>query len=135
MARSTRTFLGGTVNIVFNHTRYATMDGSLLPKGGITFAMEEITPDLFNQITEDHILEAQFGFARCSDKDLYNKKIGREIAKGRMINTEFEVTAINQFVDGEDRDVRIIYLKANNIKVALVQRSTSYIRMEADLEG
>jgi hypothetical protein len=123
------------MNIVFNHTRYATMDGTLLPKGGITFAMEEIEPDLFNQITEEHVLEAQFGFARCSDKDLYNKKIGREIAKGRMVNTEFEVTSINQFVDGQDRDVKIIYLTNNNgINVALVQKTgSSFIRMEADV--
>jgi hypothetical protein len=111
------------------------MDGTLLPKGGITFAMEEIEPDLFNQITEEHVLEAQFGFARCSDKDLYNKKIGREIAKGRMVNTEFEVTSINQFVDGQDRDVKIIYLTNNNgINVALVQKTgSSFIRMEADV--
>jgi|SRR3990167_7804503 len=37
----------------------------------------------------------QIGISKCSDKDEYNKKFGREIAKGRSIKNPFSIFSLD----------------------------------------
>lgn len=62
--------------IKFVHLRNYSSDNKreIEPRGGITLAITE-KKDSFN-----------VGLAHCSFKDNYNKKIGRLIANGRLIN-------------------------------------------------
>lgn len=59
--------------------------------GGTTFAVEKIKIKNF-LIGEKITLKV--GFAKCSEKDNYNKKLGRELALNRMKEVKFEVTRI-----------------------------------------
>lgn len=113
------------MNIVYDHLRYASIDGKINPKGGITFAIEEISVEFFSNITEDHVLVAKFGVATCSKKDLYNKSIGRKIAKGRMVDTEFEVISINNFVNKDGQEIKFIYLTNGDTMLRLAHKENS----------
>ena len=75
------------------HDRTITID--LNPKGGTTLCLEVPTIEEFDAL-QPSLKEAvvfKFGAAECSAKDHYNKKIGREIAKGRLKDTYFFVTS------------------------------------------
>ena len=50
-------------------------DGYILPKGGRTTAF----------ITDNEGVELASGWADCSKKDVYDKKLGRMIATGRLL--------------------------------------------------
>lgn len=93
------------MKITFHHSR-----PRLSAKGGTTVAMEEIPVDMFKRITEDHIVEAKLGLAKCSKKDNYNKKIGRNIAKARMIDVELEVLAMAEWIRPDERPVKEVVL-------------------------
>ena len=69
-------------------------DTEIGAKGGTTIAMEEIPVDMFKQLTADNILLCQVGKAECSNKDNYNKKVGRNIAQGRMKEVPLFVESI-----------------------------------------
>lgn len=67
-------------------------------KGGTTLALEVPTVEEFDnfKITDPNkddysisTIELKFGSAKCSNKDNYNKKLGRNIAKGRMQTVVF----------------------------------------------
>lgn len=55
------------------HLRDRNQDGSVEPRGGITYA--------FQEYDEGHIL---FAVAYCSTKDNFNKRYGRAKASGRL---------------------------------------------------
>lgn len=69
-------------------------------RGGTTIAMEEIPVDMFNEMTPDHTLECFVGKAKCSNKDNYNKKTGRNIAVGRMKEIALSVLAVSTNENG-----------------------------------
>lgn len=57
------------------HIRHYTPDGKLDPRGGFTVAFERNSVDA-------SLLH--FAMAKCSKKDVYNKKRGRQVATGRL---------------------------------------------------
>ncbi len=66
------TELTRTDNLVFHFRIRKTETGEALPRGGATVVF---VPPL-----------ARFGVSVCSDKDVYNKKRGRNIAAGRALS-------------------------------------------------
>lgn len=52
-------------------------------KGGQTIVMEELKSWFVNALSEGEFFTKKVGKARCSDKENYNKKIGRELALSR----------------------------------------------------
>jgi hypothetical protein len=82
------------------HYRKFDKNGQLMPKGGITFA---IHLDAYNN--------GFVSIARCSNKDVFSRKLGRTIAEGRMNSSNkenlIEITVpeglpVKSFVDGLD---------------------------------
>jgi len=57
----------------FLHIRERSLRGDLAPRGGCTIAFAQIDPSTL-------ALAAAF----CSDRDQFSKRIGREIARGRL---------------------------------------------------
>ena len=56
------------------------------PKGGATFAVEELSIEAFDHLrksTFDTPVVLRVGIARCSSEDNYNKRIGRMISEAR----------------------------------------------------
>ena len=88
------------MNVQYYHSRLSDDNDNVLATGGTTIAMEEIPVELFKQISVEHVLECAVGKARCSDKDNYNKKVGRNIAKGRMKNVQLAVNMVGTHPDG-----------------------------------
>ena len=89
--------------IAFIHERIAK-DFELLefsyrefgPKGGRTHAIElPKTKDLTNLSLGDKI-DIRIGIAKCHPDDLYNKKIGRELALSKINNLEAIVKTIQK---------------------------------------
>lgn len=52
-------------------------------KGGQTIVMEELKSWFVNALSEGEFFTKKVGKARCSDKENYNKKIGRELSLSR----------------------------------------------------
>jgi hypothetical protein len=80
---------------VFNLGDITNIKTVLSAKGGTTLALQVPSLEQFNSFniidtTEDGweyrlpTIELDVGLAKCSDEDNYNKKIGRQIATGRM---------------------------------------------------
>lgn len=66
--------------IQFIHRRPVVIIGPARPadfasRGGFTVAYQEVQPGLI-----------EYSVAHCSPRDNFNKKIGRDIATGRLIN-------------------------------------------------
>lgn len=91
-------------NIQFHHKRLTvikqdklehTISIDLNPKGGTTLCLEVPSIEEFDalQPSLSTAVIFKFGVAECSTKDHYNKKIGREIALGRLKDTFFFVTS------------------------------------------
>lgn len=60
----------------FIHIRYTSLlDASPEPHGGLTIA--------YNFDPERRV--AKFYIAKCNDHEHYNKKIGRQVAEGRLV--------------------------------------------------
>lgn len=60
------------------HVRGLSEDDSYAPGGGFTF--------VFRCIRVNDALEIKYAVAECSSSDLFNKKIGRSIARARLDN-------------------------------------------------
>lgn len=98
-------------NIQFHHKRIKTLIGydietregfqevyKLEAKGGTTLCLEVPSIEEFDALQPSLKTPVvfKFGVAECSTKDHYNKKIGREIALGRLKDTFFFVTSKSQ---------------------------------------
>lgn len=64
------------------------------PKGGRTIAVEVPTIEEFAVLSPSlkNPVPVKIGIAVCSKKDLYNKKVGRELSVSRMKEVNFYVT-------------------------------------------
>lgn len=60
--------------LTFRHYRRIDRFGLLQPKGGATFCAVALP-------TKNKLV---FAYAQCSDKDMFNKALGREISYGRL---------------------------------------------------
>ena len=62
-------------NPLFMHYRNHNTDGSIASNGGMTVAI---------MVDPDDRQTALVGISRCKDNEVFNKKIGRDVALGRM---------------------------------------------------
>src|SRR3990167_3604624 len=62
--------------VKYIHIREYSEEGDLLPKGGATIAYRMYKMD-----------SVEFAIARCSKKDPYSKRKGRDIALGRLLKS------------------------------------------------
>lgn len=64
------------------HYRLTDEEGYLVPRGGATvcFSLQTINPGVF---------ELFYSIARCSDKDNFCKRVGREVSGGRFLAHKF----------------------------------------------
>ena len=114
-------------NIQYNHQRnaYYLRQGEILidtliqPHGGTTIAMEAVPVDMFLEMGVGDQLEVEVGKAVCSRKDNYNRKLGREIAKGRMKNVILNVIAVSkgEVILSDGTNQYTLVLSANGKKV------------------
>jgi len=90
-------------NIQFFHKRLykniqklGGMSKQLDARGGVTFALD-VLPLSQNlaELRSGESVMLSAGIALCSKKDNYNKKIGRNIAKGKLQSKSFQVVDIN----------------------------------------
>lgn len=85
-------------NIKFIHCRSVNKDGTIKPTGGLTIA--------YNLNNEFKVVG--YAAAKCHEKDLYNKQIGRMKSAGRLLSEKYyqdvpevdESTFIQQTKDG-----------------------------------
>lgn len=61
----------------FIHLRHIKARGGLQARGGLTIAFRELP-------LTDEYKSISLAIARCSREDVFNKKIGRAIAEGRL---------------------------------------------------
>lgn len=73
------TYNGKNYKVRYAHERTTDLAGTIIPKGGATIAYisdsrhDNKQPPLISEM------------AVCSDKDTYDKKLGRKIALGRLL--------------------------------------------------
>lgn len=72
----------------FLHLRVVNEDMELYPTGGITFCYNKYDNGTY-----------EFNYAICSDKDVFSKKRGRDIAEGRFMSFKTD----NFFVIAKDK--------------------------------
>jgi len=74
--------------MIFRHVRRLVPESSGVAMvessfGGFTVAVEELRGWLLPTLEPGNFFEKRIGIAVCSDKDRFNKKIGRELAEKR----------------------------------------------------
>lgn len=74
-----------------------TYESTLSARGGQTIAMEELEPWFIERLQQGDFFTKKVGKARCSDKENFNKKIGRELAVARMKPMIFTVMSNKDF--------------------------------------
>lgn len=74
-------------------------------RGGETIAMEEVPAWLLGKVETGDFFTKKVGKARCSDKENYNKKVGRQLAESRMKPTVLTVLSNQDF-----RGVKVLIL-------------------------
>ena len=85
-------------NIKFIHCRNVSKNGSVIPHGGLTVAY----------VLNESFKVVGWAAAKCSNKDVYNKQVGRMKSEGRLSSNEYyqecpeinEQTFINQTHEG-----------------------------------
>jgi hypothetical protein len=91
-------------NIQFCHKRkykYSLkpegLQNELLARGGVTAALDLTDLSVIrNQIKDGDVIKIKASMAVCSDKDNYNRKVGRNIALGRLKLTQFNVKQVSE---------------------------------------
>jgi hypothetical protein len=92
--------------VVFEHLRKPDYNEQLgvfvSPKGGVTVAYDALSAEAIETVKK--IMEEQegdvfymgikVGIARCHSEDLYNKKIGRAVALGRLEQKHLECVKV-----------------------------------------
>jgi hypothetical protein len=73
---------------LFMHYRSVNNDDSINPRGGATIAIHPLNPE-----------RAVISIALCTTSDVYNKKLGRNIATGR----------INAFLSGREVSENLVF--------------------------
>jgi len=109
------------MSIQFSH--YRNSISRYNGKGGTTFAVEINQTDAKNYNIGDCV-NISMGIAKCSDKDCFNKKIGRELSSSRLKNIEFNVISIRKSLDMKNSKISTrIILKADNTILTINQSS------------
>lgn len=62
---------------------FSIFQNGISAKGGQTIVMEELKSWFVNSLSEGEFFAKKVGKARCSDKENYNKKLGRELSLSR----------------------------------------------------
>lgn len=84
------------MNIQFFHKR-EDIYGEINSKGGETIALESIEPWLLDKLTIGDFFTKSVGKARCSDKENYNRKTGRDLSTSRMKSKLLTVLDITSY--------------------------------------
>ena len=107
----------------FNISNF-TYESKLSATGGITIAMQELEPWFVETLQDGDFFTKSVGKARCSDKENYNKKTGRELAVSRMKPMVFTVLSNRDFggvriliLKDEKQNMYELHKKARNIRV------------------
>lgn len=74
-------------------------------RGGETIAMEEVPAWLLDKVETGDFFTKKVGKARCSDKENYNKKVGRQLSQSRM-----KITTLTVLSNQDFRGVRVLIL-------------------------
>lgn len=91
------------MKIVYSHNRlykqhYDSFNDyfydEILPKGGITIAIEAIPSYLLDTLKYGDTIVKKVGVARCSTEDNFCKKTGRELAESRLKSTTLTVRTV-----------------------------------------
>lgn len=85
-------------NIQFFHKRlFDRKNMEVSARGGVTFAFDVASlSEKLNDLRAGETIMLSAGAAICSELDNYDKKIGRNIAKGRIKSKSFQVIDITE---------------------------------------
>ena len=88
-------------------------------KGGKTFCVE--LPDstefglmILNNIVNNDPIKLKIGIAKCSDKDYYIKKLGRELSSNRLKDEDFDLIKVTKNLNKS-----LVVLYNNNLHTEL----------------
>ena len=81
-----------------NVQKLGGLSKKLMARGGVTIALDLSTlVTLKNTLRAGDFVSLDAAVALCSDKDNYNKKVGRNVALGRLMPRTFQVVDITEF--------------------------------------
>jgi hypothetical protein len=107
------------MSIQFKHTRHPNK-----AKGGATFAVNIDSIDL-SKLQVDDVIDIPFGMSICSEKDCFNKKVGRDLAVSRLKKISFKVAqTIKSRLENENL-TSVISLKHDDFYLRFNQSSES----------
>lgn len=97
-------------------------------KGGTIYAVQIIGnlewDNDQNEIKVGRYIGFNIGIARCSDKDNFNKKIGKDLARSRLKLTTFKVVSISKYLK-EDNKIRTkVTLKLEDESYLIINQSS-----------
>jgi hypothetical protein len=81
-------------NFVPDSEGFSHYQRGIKARGGQTIAMQELTSWFVNSLQEGEFFVKSIGKSRCSDKENYNKKLGRELSSSRMEATKLTVNKV-----------------------------------------
>lgn len=113
--------------MIFKHVRSFEWDSSrsrinASSFGGATVAVEELKPWILPTLNPGDFFDKKIGIAICSEKDRFNKKVGRELAKSRAklqrltvqkVVKELDKTTVNML---DSAGNSYVFVKYNNAK-------------------
>lgn len=86
------------MSVLFKHLRSKDRAGQIQAKGGMTVAVEGMTPELFiagaTQILDGVTFNLRAGMSLCSEKDPFKKQTGRDVALTRMEDITVQPIAV-----------------------------------------
>lgn len=93
------------MSTLFTHNRNGIVSNdfslSLDPRGGLTVAIEAPHTEVIKQIQVGESFDQKVGIAKCSTKDNYCKKTGRELAISRMKSTNLKCVEVAEQDNGD----------------------------------
>lgn len=97
---------------------FSIYQNGISAKGGQTIAMEELKSWFVNALSEGEFFTKKVGKSRCSDKENYNKKIGRELSLSRAKIITLTVQKI--LILTNSKEVHLTDTEGNNYFVQAV---------------
>lgn len=121
------------MSLQFLHDR--NLKSKYTGKGGTTYAINIIGnleyENELNEIRVGRRIGLLIGTAKCSEKDCFSKKIGRELSSSRLELVTFQVVAISKTLekDGSVRTLLTLKLEDGSFLVLRQSSQTSNFRV------
>ena len=110
---------GGSMSIQFKHVR----DFFNTNNGGVTVAVDLGDSNLSTLNIDESINTVKVGVAICSEKDSFQKKVGRELSTSRLKTLDLKVTKVSKSKLPSGNILSIVVLESDTIYLKFTQSS------------